>query len=399
MRNFVKTTAITLVLATSLSMVAMAANVDVSSTPSPEGTQNGYIATRDDATALFPEDDAMPETTTTGANEGIMLISAAPVADFTDYAKIENDYAVARLVEYGIINGNPDGTFAPENNVTRAEMAKMISVLVNKGEPTTTETTTFDDTQGHWAEKYIADCVERGIIAGRNESTFDPEANVTGAEAGKMLAVVLGVDAEKAELVGADWEANTNRVIMTFSLDNGVDTDEISGAITKDTAAQMLSNTLDAGVATYSETMYLPSDETVADSLGYEDAATEYVDFMYKEMENAGVYSSFMNYTNDIESQLSIDPSMLTDAVFGVAAISTVSHEIFIGKVADEANVDEVLEALEARKDYIINTKAFYPGDKEASQDTIVVSNGNYVMLCYAQDMDKAEEIFNLYTK
>ena len=84
--------------------------------------------------------------------------SAADTKDFTDTDKIQHKTAVATMVSLGVINGKDDGSYDPEAIVTRGEMAKMICLLLNGGvEPpaTTKAVPTYSDIKGHWAEKYI----------------------------------------------------------------------------------------------------------------------------------------------------------------------------------------------------------------------------------------------------
>ena len=135
-------------------------------------------------------------------------------AAFTDQAdiKVENE-VVDTLIELGVINGYTDGSFKPNDTVTRAEMAKMIYVLRTGNSDASAynnDKTTFTDIKGHWAAGYIKYCQSLGIIAGVSATQFKPDANVTAQEAAKMLLVTLGYDAQKAGLVGINWASKTN---------------------------------------------------------------------------------------------------------------------------------------------------------------------------------------------
>ena len=95
------------------------------------------------------------------ALSGIMLVGmmaiGASAAEFTDAEKIEHDDAVNVLVALSVINGKDDGSFDPEGDVTRAEMAKMIAVAMNGGKDTNTGvkgTPSFTDIKGHWASRF-----------------------------------------------------------------------------------------------------------------------------------------------------------------------------------------------------------------------------------------------------
>ena len=66
---------------------------------------------------------------------GMMVVSASAASynNLTDKDEIVNKDAVSMLVSLGIIEGKPDGSYGPTENVDRAQMAKMLSVIMNKG--------------------------------------------------------------------------------------------------------------------------------------------------------------------------------------------------------------------------------------------------------------------------
>ena len=66
---------------------------------------------------------------------GMMVVGASAVSynDFSDRTEIVNKDAVSMLTTLGVIDGKPDGSYAPEEFVTREQMAKMISVIMNQG--------------------------------------------------------------------------------------------------------------------------------------------------------------------------------------------------------------------------------------------------------------------------
>lgn len=118
----------------------------------------------------------------------------------TVFPDVADDYsyrsAIYSLVEKGVINGieeNGQLYFKPENTITRAEFAKMITVAL-AGPVTLVETTDkFPDVAlDHWANKYIAYAVKAGIINGNDDGTFRPENPVTYGEAVKMIVCAKG---------------------------------------------------------------------------------------------------------------------------------------------------------------------------------------------------------------
>ncbi len=183
---------------------------------------------------------------------GMMSVGASAVnaSDFTDADEIVNKDAVSTMTALGIINGKEDGSyFDPTGNVTRAEMAKMLCVAINGGvDPVlgVKDTPTFTDIKGTWAESYIEYCAANGIIAGRGNNKFDPTGTVSATEAAKMLLGVLGYSAEKSGLVGNDWAINTNVLANQNGLYKKLSNLNANTLLTRDNAAQMIYNALDA---------------------------------------------------------------------------------------------------------------------------------------------------------
>ena len=185
---------------------------------------------------------------------GMMSVGASAVnaSDFTDADEIVNKDAVSTMTALGIINGKEDGSyFDPTGNVTRAEMAKMLCVAINGGvDPVlgVKDTPTFTDIKGTWAESYIEYCAANGIIAGRGNNKFDPTGTVSATEAAKMLLGVLGYNAEKSGLVGNDWAINTNVLANQNGLYKNLSNLNANTLLTRDNAAQMIYNALDANM-------------------------------------------------------------------------------------------------------------------------------------------------------
>ena len=190
---------------------------------------------------------------------GLMVVgaSAASYEDFTDKAEITHKEAVSMVTELGIIAGLTDGSYGPEQNIDRASFARLVCVTLNGGkEPMLGNLkTTFTDTQGNWAEKYIAYCVDRSIIAGKGNNTFAPSANVTGSEAAKMLLVALGYNPAYEGIGGTTWQITTDVLANQAGLYDDLDGMNTSAALTRDQAAQMIYNTLNANVVSYSWTL------------------------------------------------------------------------------------------------------------------------------------------------
>ena len=181
---------------------------------------------------------------------GMMVVSASAASynNLTDKDEIVNKDAVSMLVSLGIIEGKPDGSYAPTENVDRAQMAKMLSVIMNKGVDNSalyqSVNSGLTDITSHWAKGHINYCYTTGIIAGRGTGTFDPSATVTALEAAKMLLVAVGYDPAIEGFEGADWAINVSVRADEQGIFEGF-TKDLSAPLNRDDAALLIYNALD----------------------------------------------------------------------------------------------------------------------------------------------------------
>ena len=180
-------------------------------------------------------------------------------AAFTDQADITVDSEVVdTLVALGVIEGYTDGSFRPDDTVTRAEMAKMIyTVRTGRSDASAynDDATTFTDIGDHWARGYIKYCNSLGIIAGHSATRFAPDDTVTTQEAAKMLLVTLGYDADTAGLVGAGWGTKTNALADENGLLDDVNNGTTQG-LPRQYAAQIIYNAINAHTVVYRDGAY-----------------------------------------------------------------------------------------------------------------------------------------------
>ena len=102
--------------------------------------------------------------------------------------------AVAYLEHYKILSGYPDGTFRPNDFISRAEFAKVAALFESLS---TTVTNTFPDVKdSHWAASYILSSAAKGWINGFPDGTFRPDEKVTRAQ---VVAIVNRMQERKIE--------------------------------------------------------------------------------------------------------------------------------------------------------------------------------------------------------
>ena len=194
----------------------------------------------------------------------VMVVGAG--AAFSDQSKIKNTEAVDACTALNIIGGYPDGTFKPEGNITRAEVTKMICVALNGGkEPNvgTNATPTFSDVRTNansaWAEGYIESCYAQGIVSGVGGGKFAPAGNVTATQMAKMLLVALGYNADNEGFTGNAWATNVNVRASQKGLYEDLENIDVNAALTRDNAAQMIWNALNAYEVEYKTTLITDS--------------------------------------------------------------------------------------------------------------------------------------------
>lgn len=103
------------------------------------------------------------------------------------------------LTELNIINGYPDGTFKPKNNVTRLQAVQMLlnQMGINVAESPAPDPGFTDIRPGMYGYTAVAKAVELGFISGKEDNTFDPTGNLTRAQMAVILAGAYNLQGNK----------------------------------------------------------------------------------------------------------------------------------------------------------------------------------------------------------
>lgn len=100
---------------------------------------------------------------------------------------------IEALVNAGVVTGNPDGTYAPDRKVNRAEMLKMLYKAMGKL-PDNASRACFSDVERlSWYESYVCDAAAHHYVEGYSDGTFRPGNTVNRVEAIKMVMQVFGI--------------------------------------------------------------------------------------------------------------------------------------------------------------------------------------------------------------
>ena len=176
---------------------------------------------------------------------GLMVMgSSAAGSSYTDVADTDNVEAIEVLKAVGIMVGDESGNFNPDQQVTRNEMAVVMSNLMAYNVATYKNTSPFTDVPS-WAEPYVAACYTNGITAGYSDTIYGGNDTVTTAQAALMVMKALGYFQYSSDF-GSDWQLATvsqgNRIDLFTDVDSGV-----RDAMTRNDVAQLVLNALECG--------------------------------------------------------------------------------------------------------------------------------------------------------
>ncbi|MDO5707889.1 MAG: S-layer homology domain-containing protein [Andreesenia angusta] len=156
--------------------------------------------------------------------------------NITDMSKEHWSYDyVLTLAMNGIVRGYPDGSFRPDNNISREEFCIMIFKILN---PELGESKSFSDLDQSYAKEEIEALAGLGIVSGYENNLFMPKKNITRAEAANMVSKTLKVLSEsnireaEAQNINQDFKYDLNEEKDEFipsetAKDRSLDEDEI----------------------------------------------------------------------------------------------------------------------------------------------------------------------------
>lgn len=199
----------------------------------------------------------------------------------SDVAETEYAKNVEKMMALGVVEGYPDGSFLPDNKVTRAEFLTMLLRLFNINMPASTQSRYTDVPADHYASGAIEWATASGICSGYGDGLFGPDDNVTYAQAVKMLMSTMGYSFVAEQNGGYPngyiTAANAEDIYVSGITDNNV---EITRAMT----AELMSSALDVG-------MYLRT----YNGITRDDNAT-----ILSEYYDGGIVKGYVESSNDI---------------------------------------------------------------------------------------------------
>ncbi|NBI11057.1 S-layer homology domain-containing protein [Colidextribacter sp. OB.20] len=175
-----------------------------------------------------------------------------PSRGFTDLGGVGTWYheAVDYVLRNGLMNGYSNGTFGPNNNLTRAQFAQ---ILFNKeGRPVVNYLLQYGDVaEGAWYTEAIRWATSRGIVGGYGNGTFGPNDNITREQLAVMLWRYAGSPAatdKELHFTDADQASGFALEALRWAVENGIINGYGDGLLgpqgqaTRAQVAQMLKN-------------------------------------------------------------------------------------------------------------------------------------------------------------
>lgn len=160
--------------------------VNIASTPTPTPTSTPTPT---------PTPTASPTPTVTPTPTSTPSPTPTPTLSF--FPDLSNHWArdfVENLALRGLINGYPDGLFHPDNPITRAEFTKILVLALNLELINPPQPQFSDVPQDFWGFTYIETAQAKGIVKGIGQGEFAPQRNITRAEIVTMIGRALNLE-------------------------------------------------------------------------------------------------------------------------------------------------------------------------------------------------------------
>ena len=177
------------------------------------------------------------------------VVGPTSAATFTDLSQTNSHYEnIMSLLERGVVNGYPDGTYRPNVAVTRGQAAKIIANTLNLDLENISNPKFKDVPVNHQYYPYVAALVQAGILSGYSDQTFKPGDTITRGQMAKMIALGFNLTADKqsnfddvpqnhqyASYVDALFSTNvtTGKTATTFDLTGSVTRGQLASFVVR----------------------------------------------------------------------------------------------------------------------------------------------------------------------
>ena len=332
-----------------------------------------------------------------------LVTVSAGATDFEDDGDITYQEAVTVIAGLGIVDGYSDGTFGPDEALTRGAAAKIICNLILG--PTTADALSassapfVDVPTTNTFAGYITYCAQQGIISGYADGTFRPSGTLSGNAFMKMLLGALGCDSDREGYTGANWTVNVIKQAVGIGLDDGNDDFAGSNAVTREEACLYAFNTLQATMVEYENSSTITvGDITITGQGDYSDVTNG--TSSEGNIEDDGLMQFAERYFRDLPAEDGTDD-------FGRPATNWVYDGDDLGTYANDADescvVDDASVALSdlltdnsylgySSSDILDDAVIYFNGQEVDSNDSIYEDNADETSLAGKGDIIEAFE-------
>ena len=222
-----------------------------------------------------------------------MVVMGGSAMSYADVNSNHHEEAIAVMQAVGVMIGDENGNFNPDQKVTRAEMAVVMANLLGlKVDDYKNTTIPFTDVPD-WAAPYVAACYSNGITSGTSATTYGSNELVTAVQASLMMMKALGYFQYQSDF-GSDWQIATIKQASSIDLFNDIDTG-VTEALTRDSVAQLGLNTLEATMVqpTKNGSTIIVGDITITGDVEYKDitSSADYAKAMADKVLEDGKYA------------------------------------------------------------------------------------------------------------
>lgn len=204
----------------------------------------------------------------------MVTAGATSLGDYKDSASVSPEYATAVDVatQLGILEGVGNNTYAPQGNLTRAQLAT-ITYRIATGDVTDVYTDNFaggaaasftDTPADAWYAGYVGYAADAGYLKGVGEGLYKPNSALTGYQTLAALLRVIGYN-QPGQFTGPDWTVQVAQIATETGILNGLKNVDLNGPITREATALLIYNALFVENVSYTPARgYQPNGDTLA---------------------------------------------------------------------------------------------------------------------------------------
>lgn len=195
---------------------------------SGNNNNNSGSSNNNGGTTVVPSTGGNGGSTNSNGSGGTVSGTSKPSPSVKYPTDISAHWAVDNIkyvYDHALMNGYENGTFAPDANITRGEFSAVMARFLELGDGSASADK-FKDLDGHWAKGYIGALAEKGVVGGVTEDSFAPDDNITREQMAAILARAFDLKVGDAEVFAdndqiSDWAVEYVLAVRNAGYMNG----------------------------------------------------------------------------------------------------------------------------------------------------------------------------------